>query len=195
MPQLSTNQVRIIGGHLRSRKLSFPDADGLRPTADRIRETLFNWLQFDLQGRHCLDLFAGSGVLGIEALSRGASSCIFIEKNVSAADAIAKNLSKLDLHSGNVLCADALAWLSKNVVKDSDINLIFLDPPFASDYQQLLSAVAEKDEYFPQDCKLYLESPVEVVESGLLQNWRRQKAQKAGKVYYSLWQKQPKKDN
>jgi 16S rRNA (guanine966-N2)-methyltransferase len=104
MQNPTTNQVRIIGGSLRSRKVVFPDAEGLRPTSDRIRETLFNWLQFNLQGKRCLDLFAGSGILGIEALSRGAAYSLFIERNPIAANSIAKNLTQLDLASGQVVC-------------------------------------------------------------------------------------------
>ena len=90
-----TNQVRIIGGDWRSRRIAFPDHAGLRPSADRVRETLFNWLGQDLGGQYCLDLFAGSGALGFEALSRGAASVVMVEKSRSVCDALRRNAGLL----------------------------------------------------------------------------------------------------
>ena len=188
MPNQTLNHVRIIGGSLRSRKVSFPDAEGLRPTADRIRETLFNWLQFDLQGRYCLYLFAGSGVLGIEALSRGAAGTTFIEKNPQAANLIANNLKQLELDAGKVQCADALKWLSTIDGDKQKFDIVFIDPPFASNYLAELITVLDTKPIFASNCKLYIESPILFDEIAPLKNWTKLKAKKAGKVYFSLWQ-------
>lgn len=188
MHKQTTNHVRIIGGSLRGRKVSFPDADGLRPTADRIRETLFNWLQFSLQGKRCLDLFAGSGVLGIEALSRGAASTVFIEKNPQAANLIANNLSQLGLIGGEVQCADAFQWLGTSAAAKREFDIIFIDPPFASNYMDDLIAVLAEGPMFAANCKLYIESPIAFDEFRPLKKWQQLKTKKAGKVYFSLWQ-------
>jgi 16S rRNA (guanine966-N2)-methyltransferase len=187
MPNPTTNQVRIIGGSLRSRKISFPDAEGLRPTTDRIRETLFNWLQFDLQSKHCLDLFAGSGVLGIEALSRGAASCVFIEKNAAAANSIGENLKQLELASGNVYCADALQWFNSSNNNAEKFDLIFIDPPFSSNYIEKLFDELDSTQRLAANCKLYIESPVPLAQTKAMVNWQQVKTKKAGKVHFSLW--------
>ncbi len=186
MPNPTTNQVRIIGGSLRSRKVVFPDAEGLRPTTDRIRETLFNWLQFDLQGKRCLDLFAGSGILGIEALSRGAANSLFIEKNSTAANSIAKNLAQLDLPSGQVVCADALSWL-RCASGDQKFDIVFADPPFASSYLEEFISLLSTHALFAKNCRLYVESASSLSELGPIADWQQLKEKKAGKVYFGLW--------
>ena len=124
----ATNSIRIIGGEWRSRKLQFLDAPGLRPTPDRIRETLFNWLQGDIYNSYCLDLFAGSGAIGLEALSRGAKSVDFIEKNAAASKQLDANLKLLNSDS-NVFQTDALSFLTKHSA-DKPYDIIFLDPPY-----------------------------------------------------------------
>ena len=124
-----TNTLRIIGGDWRSRKLQFQDAPNLRPTPDRVRETLFNWLQGSIHGTHCLDLFAGSGALGLEALSRGAKEVIFVEKMTHVATQIEANLALLNADSP-VINNDATSFL-ENTKQSFDI--IFLDPPFRQD--------------------------------------------------------------
>jgi 16S rRNA (guanine966-N2)-methyltransferase len=187
MPNSTKNQVRIIGGSLRSRKISFPDGDGLRPTSDRIRETLFNWLQFDLQGKRCLDLFAGSGVLGIEALSRGASRCVFLEKNSTAANSIAKNLEHLGLESGQVVCSDGLQWVKSPNNRGQKFDLIFADPPFASNYIDTLFESLGSTQLLAPGCKLYIESPISLKEEKSMATWQALKSKKAGNVFFSLW--------
>ena len=122
-----SNMLRIIGGQWRSRKLPFVDAVGLRPTPDRIRETLFNWLRSDIHGASCLDLFAGSGALGFEALSRGAKPLVFIEKDRLATEQLRQNLDLLNA-SALVFQTDALDYLSTQATDALDI--IFLDPPY-----------------------------------------------------------------
>ncbi len=128
----NTNTLRIIGGEWRSRKLSFIDAEGLRPTPDRIRETLFNWLQGRIHGANCLDLFAGSGILGLEALSRGSAQVDFIEMNKAVAKQLESNLNLLE-SDAKVHQEDALGYLLeyKSAKKrGGGYNIIFLDPPY-----------------------------------------------------------------
>jgi len=121
------NTVRIIGGLWRSRILEFPDAEDLRPTPDRVRETLFNWLGRDLTGMACLDLFAGSGALGFEALSRGAASVVMIEKNPAALRALRDNARKLDATGLTVVRGDALEFVRGT---RSRFDVVFVDPPY-----------------------------------------------------------------
>jgi 16S rRNA (guanine966-N2)-methyltransferase len=125
----AANRVRIIGGQYRRRLLDFPGSAGLRPTPDRVRETLFNWLGQDLPGWHCLDLFAGSGALGFEAASRGAERVVMIERDRAALEALEKNRAVLGASQVSILRADALAWLAKD---RESFDLIFVDPPFDS---------------------------------------------------------------
>jgi len=123
------NRVRIIGGQYRRRLLDFPGSAGLRPTPDRVRETLFNWLGQDLPGWSCLDLFAGSGALGFEAASRGAGRVVMIERERAALEALEKNRTVLGAKQVDILRADALAWLANS---HETFDLVFVDPPFDS---------------------------------------------------------------
>ena len=127
-PQLR-NQVRIIGGQYRRRLLAFPDAPGLRPTPDRVRETVFNWLGQDLPGWHCLDLFAGSGALGFEAASRGAARVVMVERDRAALETLQANRILLNATQIEIHRADCETWLASNTEL---FDLIFLDPPFDS---------------------------------------------------------------
>lgn len=120
-------EVRIIGGLWRSRRIRFPSARGLRPTPDRLRETLFDWLGPWVAGRRALDLYAGSGALGIEALSRGAAEAVFVERSRRVAAALKKNLTALETVAYEVVCADAPAYLRRC---SRQFDLVFLDPPF-----------------------------------------------------------------
>ena len=124
-----SNQVRIIGGDWRGRKIQFPSIEGLRPTPDRVRETLFNWLSPHIAGAHCIDLYAGSGALGFEALSRGARSCCFIDNNKQVHTALASSMQALNCEDrATVTLADS----GSAITLDHSIDLVFLDPPFAS---------------------------------------------------------------
>jgi 16S rRNA (guanine966-N2)-methyltransferase len=136
------NRVRIIGGEWRSRVIEFPDALGLRPTPDRVRETLFNWLGQTLTNQHCLDLFAGSGALGFEAASRGAISVTMVEQDRAAADALMHNQAKLAATTCKIIRGDALKFIATSKEK---FDAIFVDPPFASQLMsQLLPLLANK---------------------------------------------------
>ena len=133
MTKQSHHQLRIIGGDWRSRRLRFPAIDGLRPTLDRVRETLFNWLQHDVEGARVLDAFAGSGALGLEALSRGAKEVVFLEKHPKAAIQLKENLETLGARNAQVWAGDALVWLEQN---PEPYDLVFIDPPFGKDLLQ-----------------------------------------------------------
>lgn len=133
------NRVRIIGGLWRSRSIRFRDLPGLRPTADRVRVTLFNWLGQDLHGMHCLDLYAGSGALGFEALSRGAASVTMIERSARACGALRENAALLRAERLNIVCVDALEFLAcatAGVPTPAFYDIAFLDPPFGEGVPQ-----------------------------------------------------------
>ena len=132
-----SNQVRIIGGDWRSRRISFPDHQGVRPSADRVRETLFNWLGQDLRGKRCLDLFAGSGALGFEALSRGAACVVMVEKSRRVCEALRSNAELLAAKNLQLHCADALEFATAAAAAAASdaaarFDVVFLDPPFRS---------------------------------------------------------------
>ncbi|MGE0557483.1 MAG: 16S rRNA (guanine(966)-N(2))-methyltransferase RsmD [Burkholderiales bacterium] len=133
--------VRIIGGAWRSRRIRFPDRPGLRPTPDRVRETLFNWLGQDLDGRDCLDLYAGSGALGFEAASRGARRVVMVERDPLAVRALQANAAMLGAAAVEVVRADALEFLKNQGAR---FDVVFLDPPFADDcWARLLSLLPD----------------------------------------------------
>jgi len=165
---------------MRSRVISFPDVPGLRPTPDRVRETLFNWLGQTLYGRTCLDLFAGSGALGFEAASRGAERVVMVEKNSVAARALQDNIKKLGCANIFVRAQDGLEFASRDVQR---YDVIFLDPPFQSGYLPRLL------EMLPQRLN---ENGVLYVESGAAVDvpppWQTIKSGKAGQVHYRLLQ-------
>ena len=181
----ASNQLRIIGGLWRGRKLSFPDVDGLRPTGDRIRETLFNWLAPDIQGAHCLDLFAGSGALGLEALSRGAESSWLLEKHPLAAQQLNNNLQLLQANNGKVEQVDSLTWLNRQPpVQRFDI--VFIDPPFALDLWDKIAATLEAGNWLSDAAIIYLEAP-RAAHLQLPANWQLHRDKQAGQVSYRLY--------
>lgn len=183
-PVKGSNQLRIIGGLWRGRKLTFPDVDGLRPTGDRIRETLFNWLAPDIQGAHCIDLFAGSGALGLEALSRGAASSLLLEKHPAAAQQLKANLQLLQADNGRVEQVDSLQWLNQHPVHPFDI--VFIDPPFALDLWGAIAAALETRHWLSHDAIIYLEAPREA-QLNLPATWQLHRDKHAGHVSYRLY--------
>ncbi len=156
-----TNTVRIIGGAYRSRILHFPDASGLRPTPDRVRETLFNWLGQRLHGLVCLDAFAGSGALGFEAASRGAERVLMLERDGKVRDALRQNARLLQIETVEILQMDALAYLAR---PGETFDVIFLDPPF--DKNLLLPALQCAATRLRPGGKIYVESPVPMQPEG-----------------------------
>ncbi|MEX2131317.1 MAG: 16S rRNA (guanine(966)-N(2))-methyltransferase RsmD [Pseudohongiellaceae bacterium] len=188
----SGNTLRVIGGKWRSRKISFPVVDNLRPTGDRIRETLFNWLQSTVPGSNCLDLFAGSGACGIEALSREASHVFFIEQDVAASNSIAANLRTLGSSQGEVLCSDAFAWLASYDESNArKFDIVFVDPPYKKDLTTLSAQKLESSGCLKPDALIYIESDKPLALEGFPQNWMELKHKKAGKVNYYLFGRQP----
>ncbi len=180
-----SNQLRIIGGIWRGRKLSFPDADGLRPTGDRIRETLFNWMAPDIKGAHCLDLFAGSGALGLEALSRGAQSSLLLEKHAGAAQQLKSNLQLLQSENGKVEQVDSLQWLRQQQ-PPHPFDIIFIDPPFALDLWEPIAAALEAQVWLSDDAIIYLEAPRDA-QLQLPTNWQLHRDKQAGQVSFRLY--------
>jgi len=172
------NQLRIIGGDYRRRILSFPDGEGLRPTPDRVRETLFNWLGQEIPGWTCLDLFAGSGALGFEAASRGAGRVVMVEQARSALAALSANRTLLGASAVEVVAADALSWLSRC---QDRFDLVFLDPPFASDY--LLRVLGQLAPLLADEAYVYVETGHWPDE---LAGWEVLREGKAGVVRYGL---------
>ena len=179
-------EVRIIGGEWRGRKLHFPPAAGLRPTPDRVRETVFNWLQFELAGARCLDLFAGSGALGFEALSRGAGEVVFVERDAVSARAIRDMLAQLRCDRGRVEQLDAFAWLERRPPASKPFDVVFLDPPYG---EALLSILAEKLEcggWLAPGAWIYLEDAAARGEPPLPAGWTLLRSKRAGDVGYHL---------
>jgi 16S rRNA (guanine966-N2)-methyltransferase len=179
----SSNQLRIIGGSWRGRKLNFPDGEGLRPTTDRVRETVFNWLRGEINGARCLDLFTGSGALGLEALSQGAAHCVFVEKNPQAVRCLQDNLNTLGCDQAQVVAGDALAYL-KNTTGTFD--LIFLDPPFNKDFLQDVCQLIDQRQLLNEDGLIYLESELALDDLALPQAWELLRNKKAGQAHYGL---------
>ena len=173
--------IRIIGGKWRSRKVSFSSRSEIRPTGDRIRETLFNWLTHEINGASCLDLFSGTGILGIEALSRGASNLTFIEKNKDIAANLEHNLALLQADHFVLLVAEAMEYLNTtNQVYD----VIFLDPPFGGKHlQQALKTIVERQ---IGAGFIYIESETISTFDLLPDNCRIYRQKKAGQVHYGL---------
>jgi 16S rRNA (guanine966-N2)-methyltransferase len=172
------NKVRIIGGELRSRMISFPDADGLRPTPDRVRETLFNWLGQTLYGRTCLDLFAGSGALGFEAASRGADRVVMVERNRTVLHALQDNVKKLGCANVFVQGQDGLEFASGDTQR---YDVIFLDPPFQSD--NLTSLLELLPQRLNSNGVVYVESGDAIT---VPPPWQVIKYGKAGQVHFQL---------
>ena len=174
----AANRVRIIGGQYRRRLLDFPGSAGLRPTPDRVRETLFNWLGQDLPGWRCLDLFAGSGALGFEAASRGAGQVVMIERDRAALEALEKNRRVLGANQVSILRADALAWLANN---RDPFDLIFIDPPFDSGLADaVLAGVAP---HLKSGGYAYIEQGAEVLARPGLMIYR---SGRAGRSHFAL---------
>ena len=176
-------RVRIIGGTWRSRYLEVPSVPGLRPTPGRVRETLFNWLQPQLPGARCLDLFAGTGALCLEALSRGAREVVMVENSPVALEALRANVAALCVHNARVIASDATEFL-KQVAEPFDI--IFVDPPFAANLvPSCLSLIAEHGWVRPGGM-VYIEAPRTLSPVPLPAGWVQHRTRTAGQVGYHL---------
>ena len=177
--------LRIIAGKWRSRKLAFPAQQNLRPTPDRVRETLFNWLQADVPGSRCLDLFSGSGALGFEAASRGAATVVMVEQNSTAASALEQNTELLDADNIELVVADALTWLTHNPGREFD--LVFLDPPYRAGLLAGCCKSLESGQWLAENAKIYVEHAAGDAELLVPDNWVCLKHRRAGQVVYKLF--------
>jgi len=178
------NSVRIIGGIWRGRRVAFPDLPGLRPTPDRVRETVFNWLQYSLVGAKCLDLFAGSGALGIEALSRGAQEVVFVEQAPPAARNLREQLTRLKgLAKARIMEMGAARYL-RSAPRFFDI--VFMDPPFGQDALAEYVPVLEMGGWVTNGSMVYLENERAAGVPRLPSHWEVLKSKSAGEVGYHL---------
>ncbi len=178
-------RLRIIAGRWRGRRWQFPEGD-IRPTSDRVRETLFNWLQGRISGRSCLDLYAGSGALGLEALSRGAAHCTFVDSDARAIGAIGELLRKWGAAAGSAQLepCSAVLFLARPA---RPLDLVFLDPPFADEVLAATAAQLEARGWLAPGCLVYLEHPRAVPLSGLPASWQPLRSGTAGAVGYDLY--------
>ncbi len=180
-------RVRIIGGSLRNSRLDVPELAGLRPTAERVRETLFNWLAPTIAGARCLDLFAGTGALGIEALSRGAGSALLVERDERAARALRDNLARLRLSQASVLAQEAQILLRQPSGR-GQFDLVFLDPPFALALWTPVAQLLEQGGWLAPSAWIYVESPRQAAPA-LPANWLPHRQGQAGEVAYALYRR------
>ncbi|RYD15457.1 MAG: 16S rRNA (guanine(966)-N(2))-methyltransferase RsmD [Lysobacteraceae bacterium] len=183
-PATGAGSLRIIAGRLRGSRLAVPDAPGLRPTPDRVRETLFNWLAPWIEGARCLDLYAGTGALGIEALSRGARECVFVERDRTLQQQLRDNLARLRVEGASVVGADALGFLAG---PPRGFDLVFVDPPFDADLWQEAARRLEQGWLAPS-ALIHVEAPADASLS-LPPQWQLHRQARAGAVAHALYRR------
>lgn len=176
--------VRIIGGLYRGKKLHFPEVDGLRPTPDRVRETVFNWLMHDIRDACCLDAFAGSGALGFEAFSRGAKQVVFLEQSPQAHANLSKIIANFNSPSLKLIQTNALNYLQNSA---EQFDIIFLDPPFLQNYLQTCVEIIQHRTILKPGGLIYVESGSTLSMNETL--WRQIKLKQSGQVMYGLFEK------
>jgi len=180
------NRLRIIGGEWRGRKLSFPALPGLRPTPDRVRETLFNWLREILPGARCLDLFAGSGALGLEALSRGAEEVVMVDHNPAVVARLKEHCRQLKAANARVVQAEARVFLQGT---PQPFDIIFLDPPFNGELLAPCMAELAARHWLTPTARLYIETDRHSPLPPLPADWAILRHKQAGQVGYYLLQR------
>ena len=187
------NLLRIVGGRWRSRRIRFVDAEGLRPTPDRIRETLFNWLQFEIAGAHCLDAFAGSGALGFEALSRGAAAVVMLEKQRAQFEALQRTAQELGAEAAVLVQGDALALLATAApwMPAGGFDGVFLDPPFHKDLLPAVCVLLHARGLLKRDAFVYVESESAWADLQLPPAFVLHKSSRAGLVQAFLARYEP----
>ena len=192
MPENKASSLRIIAGKWRGRKINFQEQEGLRPTPDRVRETLFNWLTADLPNSVCLDLFAGSGALGFEAASRGAQSVVMVEDSKKICQVIQENITQLKFESIKAVTMDALEYLEKNT---TNYSVVFLDPPYKADILPKIFKLLEQKHCLAEHAKIYVEHDTKQALPPLPNNWCVLKNKTAGQVSYCLIERKPLLEN
>jgi 16S rRNA (guanine966-N2)-methyltransferase len=176
----AANRVRIIGGKWRSRIVKFPPAAQIRPTPDRVRETVFNWLGQRLDGKTCLDLFAGSGAMGFEALSRGAARVVMVERDRAVAKALRESAKLLEAEGLEVIEGDALAYLARS---GESFDVVFVDPPYASDLA--MKSFERLPARLNPGARVYAEADAPLAPPP---PWRALREDRAGAVRYALFE-------
>jgi len=176
--------LRIIAGQWRGRKIHFPDIPELRPTPDRVRETLFNWLMPVIEGARCLDLFAGSGALGLEALSRGAGEVVFVDKERKVTSYLQETLALLHSGHAQVVQAGALEYLAGTA---TPFDIVFLDPPYRAALQARCAAALETQGWLKPDAWIYVEQASDLPADALPDTWQVHREKRAGQVQYCLY--------
>jgi 16S rRNA (guanine966-N2)-methyltransferase len=179
-------RLRIVAGKWRSRLLDIADVPGLRPTSERVRETLFNWLAPSIQGARCLDLFAGTGALGFEALSRGATTVVFVDNSRRAIKAIESSVKALNATGAIVYRGDAAEYVRS--ARSGCFDIVFLDPPFGDDRLENLCGLVDKANILARGARIYLEQDRTKRETPLPGGWHLLKDKTAGNVRYMLVQ-------
>ena len=182
-PARGRNEVRIIGGVWRGRKIRFPAQTGIRPSPDRVRETLFNWLAPVIRGARCLDLFAGSGVLGLEALSRGAASAVLVDRDRAVTRYLQDLARQLGADAATVIPAEAGAWLDHCA---GPFDVVFLDPPYDSGLIPSLLAGLDRPGVLGPEAWVYVECPASAGPPALPAGWDLHRSGRAGEVGYYL---------
>ncbi|WP_291191784.1 16S rRNA (guanine(966)-N(2))-methyltransferase RsmD [Dokdonella sp.] len=180
--------LRIVAGRLRGSRLAVPDRPGLRPTPDRVRETLFNWLAPIIDGARCLDLYAGTGALGIEALSRGAGTCVFVERDRELWRLLQDNLARLKVTGAEPVNEEAFGFLAARAARPFD--LVFLDPPFDADLWGESARRLEQGGWLGAAAYVYVES-AEGARFAVPANWSLHREGRAGTVRFALYRRSP----
>lgn len=181
-PNQHDNQLRIIAGRWRGRKLSFAPVPGLRPTPDRVRETLFNWLGPFIQGARCLDLFAGSGALGIEAASRGAAEVVMVDHDAAVVATLREQLQKLEFSGAQLVQQDVNSWLTR---KAAPFDIVFLDPPFRENRLPACIDLLEDNGWLAAGARVYIEAE-RTYTPALPDSWELYRSKNTGQVGYHL---------
>ncbi|MDR0218095.1 MAG: 16S rRNA (guanine(966)-N(2))-methyltransferase [Enterobacteriaceae bacterium] len=181
-------QIRIIGGKWRGRKLPVPNSEGLRPTTDRVRETLFNWLMPIIQGARCLDCFSGSGALGFEALSRYANNATLVEYDRHVAKQLSDNLALLQADNGQVVQGNTLQYLNQ---AGTPFDVVFLDPPFRQGMLSETISLLENNGWLAEESWIYVEAESESAATEVPASWQLHREKTAGQVSYRLYIRRP----
>ena len=181
------NTVRIIAGQWRGRKLPVANISGLRPTGDRIRETLFNWLEPEIGGARCLDLFTGSGALALEALSRGAAAVIAVDSHKDAVGSLRELQKLLSAEGLQLIHSDAQSWLAAH--REEQFDIVFLDPPFQLGLLSETAQLLEQANCLATEALIYIERDIDQATAELPSNWQPYREKTAGKVHYALYRR------
>lgn len=187
------NQFRIIGGKWRGRKLTFVETQGLRPTLDRVRETLFNWLAPVICGSRCLDLYSGSGALGFEALSRGALQVTMVDNNRQVYRQLKHNLQLLSCKNVDTICLDAIDFLSKQsatATNNIKYQIVFLDPPFNQGLLDNCCEKLEQQQLLSDNSYIYIEAEKTLQLNNIPDRWHKTKEKQAGQLAYYLFHRE-----